>query len=73
MIAEIYKTIFTRILEVKICIPSLNIYLNSRIAVFRQRLRISEIELEIERICEHLKIKFRNRRRCRRRAKITPD
>jgi hypothetical protein len=72
MIAEIYKVTFTRILEVEIYISFLNIYLNSRVAAFRQRLRISEIELIIERAYEYLKIRFRNRRRRRRRAKITP-
>jgi hypothetical protein len=57
----------------EICIPFLNIYLNSRIAAFRQRLKISEIELIIERVCERLKIKFRNRKRRKRRAKATPS
>jgi hypothetical protein len=54
----------------EICISSLNIYLDSRVAAFRQRLKISEIGLEIERAYERLKIKFRNRKRRRRRAKI---
>jgi hypothetical protein len=40
-------------------------------AVFRQRLKISGIGLAIERACERLKIRFRNRRGRRRRAKIT--
>jgi hypothetical protein len=72
-VAEIYIIISTRILEMEIYIPPLNIYLNSRMAAFRQRLKISEIELIIERVYEYLKIRFRNRRRRRRRAKITPD
>jgi hypothetical protein len=72
-IIRIYKIIFTRILEVEICIPSLNIYLDSRIAVFRQRLKILEIELIIERVYEYLKIKFRNRKRRKHRVKVTSD
>jgi hypothetical protein len=72
-IAEIYKTIFTRILKMEICISFLNIYLNSRVVIFRQRLRISGIKLIIERIYERLKIKFRNRKRRKHRAKIMPD
>jgi hypothetical protein len=72
MIAGTYKIISTRILEMEICIPPLNIYLNSKMAAFRQRLKISEIELAIERAYERLKIKFHNRKRRKRRAKITP-
>jgi hypothetical protein len=72
-IAEAYKFIFTRILKVEIYILPLNIYLNSRMAAFRQRLRISGLGLVIERACERLKIRFRNRRERRRRAKITPN
>jgi hypothetical protein len=70
-IAEAYKTTSTRILEMEIYISSLNIYLNSRIAAFRQQLKISEIGLAIERAYERLKIRFRNRKGRRRRAKIT--
>jgi hypothetical protein len=55
----------------EIYISSLNIYLDNRMAAFRQQLRISEIELAIERIYERLKIRFRNRRKRRRRVKIT--
>jgi hypothetical protein len=72
MIAEAYKIISTRIVEMEIYISFLNIYLNSRITVFRQRLRISKIRLIIERVYERLKIRFRNRKKRRRRAKITP-
>jgi hypothetical protein len=72
-IIEIYKIIFTRILKMEIYILSLNIYLDSRVAAFRQRLKILEIKLIIEWVCEHLKIRFRNRRKCKRRAKITPN
>jgi hypothetical protein len=57
-------------LEVEIYILSLNIYLNSKMAAFRQRLRISQIGLAIERAYERLKISFRNRKGRRRRAKI---
>jgi hypothetical protein len=57
----------------EICIPPLNIYLDSRIAAFRQQLKILEIKLIIEQICERLKIKFHNRKERRRRAKITPN
>jgi hypothetical protein len=39
--------------------------------VFRQRLKISEIGLIIERVYERLKIRFRNRKGRRRLAKIT--
>jgi hypothetical protein len=35
-VAEIYKIIFTRILKIEIYILSLDIYFNSRIAIFRQ-------------------------------------
>jgi hypothetical protein len=72
-VAGAYKATPTRILEVEICISSLNIYLDSRVPIFRQQLRISGIKLIIERICERLKIKFRNRKKRKRRAKITPD
>jgi hypothetical protein len=57
-VTEIYKITFTRILKMEIYISPLNIYLNSRIAVFRQELNFSKIELIIERIYEHLKIRF---------------
>jgi hypothetical protein len=72
-VAGAYKATPTRILEVEACIPPLNIYLDSRVAAFRQRLRISGIELAIERACERLKIRFRNRRGRKRRVKITSD
>jgi hypothetical protein len=72
-VAEIYKAISTRILKIEIYTSFLDIYLDSRIAIFRQRLRISEIKLIIERAYERLKITFCNRRRRRRRAEITPN
>jgi hypothetical protein len=62
-IIGIYKIIFTRILKVEIYMFFKNIYLDSRIAAFRQRLKISEIKLIIERICERLKIRFRNQKK----------
>jgi hypothetical protein len=40
--------------------------------VFRQRLKFLKIELAIERIYKRLKIKFRNRKERKDRAKITP-
>jgi hypothetical protein len=58
---------------VEIYIPPLNIYFDSRVAAFRQRLKISGIGRIIERVCERLKIRFRNRKKRRRCAKITPD
>jgi hypothetical protein len=57
----------------EICIPPLNIYLDSRMAAFRQRLKISEIGLVIEQAYERLKIRFRNLKKCKRRAKIISD
>ena len=71
-VAGAYKATPTRILEVETCIPPLNIYLDSRVAAFRQRLRISGTGRVIERAYERLKIRFRNRRGRRRRVKITP-
>src|SRR6266511_5469802 len=72
-VAGAYKATPTRILEVETCIPPLNIYLDSRVAAFRQRLRILGIGRVIERACERLKTRFRNRRKRRRRVKITSD
>ncbi len=57
----------------KICTPSLNIYFNSKVAAFRQRLRILGIGRVIERVYERLRIRFRNRKKRRRRVRITPD
>ncbi len=50
----VYKIIFIRILKVEIYIFFLNIYLDSRVAVFRQRLRILGIRRVIERVYERL-------------------
>src|SRR6266536_2863933 len=72
-VARAYKATPTQILEVEICTPPLNIYLDSRVAAFRQRLRISGTGRVIEQACERLRTRFRNRRRRRRRVKITPD
>ncbi len=58
----VYKVILIRILEVEICIPPLNIYLDSRVAAFRQRLKILGTGRVIERACERLRTRFRNRR-----------
>ncbi len=57
----------------KIYILPLNIYFNSRVAAFRQRLRILEIGRIIERAYERLRIRFYNRKERRRRVKITSD
>jgi hypothetical protein len=59
-VAGAYKATPTRILEVETYISPLDIYLDSRVAAFRQRLRISEVELIIERAYERLKIRLRN-------------
>src|SRR6266511_5650201 len=72
-VAGAYKATPTRILELEICIPPLNIYLNSRVAAFRQRLRILGIGRIIERAYKYLRIRFRNRRKRRRHIKITLD
>src|SRR6266511_4453553 len=72
-VAGVYKVTPTRILEVETCIPPLNIYFDSRVAVFRQRLIILGIGRLIERACERLRTRFRNYRRRRRRVRITLD
>ena len=56
----------------EICILLLNIYFDNRVAAFRQRLKILKTERVIERACERLRIRFRNRRGRRRRVRITP-
>src|SRR6266536_3328069 len=69
-VAGAYKITPTRILKVETYITPLNIYLDNRVAAFRQRLRISGTGRVIERAYERLKIRFRNRRERRRRVKI---
>jgi len=58
---------------VEICILLLNIYFDNRVAAFRQRLKILKTERVIERACERLKIRFRNRKERKRRVRITSD
>ena len=61
-VAGAFRTIPTKALEIETFIPSLNIYLDSRVAAFRTRLAESGLEKKIQAKNEKFKDRFRKRR-----------